>query len=91
MTTKCGDCDPKYISIVKIKVKTTKEGSISEKIEIHEGERMAMEVLVTAKVIKTNQGNPVLKNGIHMISHEHTDDSEFTEWPGSSGSKEDKD
>lgn len=83
-TAKQGESDPKYISTVMAKVKTMKEGNISENIEIFtdEGERRAIEVVVTAKVIKTNQGNPVLRTGIHVLSHEHSEE-EDKEWPGS--------
>lgn len=89
-TTKQGDSNPKYISLVKVQAKTIKEGSISEKIEIFTDEGDRMEILVTAKVLKANQGNPLLKNGIHVLSHEHTDESDFTEWPGFTGSKDDE-
>ena len=72
----------KYVSTVKLQAKTIKDGNVEEKIELFVEGGSSMEVLVTAKVLKTNQGNPVLKEGVHMISHEHGDDSDFTEWPG---------
>lgn len=79
----------KYISIIKLNVKTIKDGSIEEKVELFVEGGGSMQILVTAKVLKNNQGNPVLKEGVHMISHEHTDDSDFTEWPGHSKSSMD--
>lgn len=75
----------KYLSTVKIKVKTIKEGDLAERIELfvgEDGKESMMEVLLTAKVLKTSQGNPLLKEGVHMVSHQHTDESDFTEWPG---------
>ncbi len=73
----------KYISIVKVRVKTIKEGSIAEKIEVFaDGGEGSMEVLLTAKILKASQGNPLLKDGVKIISHEHSDESDFTEWPG---------
>ena len=82
-----------YVSTVKIQLKTIKEGGISEKIKLFVGDidsgKSSMEILVTAKVLKTNQGNPLLKNGVHVISHEHTEESDFTEWPGHGKGEED--
>lgn len=75
----------KYVSTVMVNVKTIKEGSISERIEVFVDDGKGgrnMEVLLTAKVIKTSQGNPVLREGVHMLSHQHSSDSDFTEWPG---------
>lgn len=40
-----------------------------------------VEVLITAKVLQSHQGNPLLKDGVHMISHDREDD-EVSEWPG---------
>ena len=40
-----------------------------------------MQVLVTAQVIESSKGHPLLKDGIHVISHEVEDESE---WPGHS-------
>ena len=73
-----------YSNTVTVSVKTIKEGSIREKIELvsEEDPGKTKEVLVTAKVLLTNQGNPMLKDGVHMLSHEHSDESDFTEWPG---------
>ena len=79
------DNSSKYISTVKLQVKTTEDGSIAEKIKIS-SEGSAMEIMVTAKVLKSNQGNPVLRTGIHMLSHEQ--DSNSTEWPGTTCPKE---
>ena len=73
----------KYVSTIKLQVKTTREGSIAEKMEVFVDDGgIGMEIMITAKVIKTNQGTPILKEGVHMISHEHTEESDFTEWPG---------
>ena len=76
----------KYISTLTVKVKTIKEGNIRERIEIfvedEEQSNNGLEVILTAKVLKTSQGNPVLKEGVRLLSHEHTDESDFTEWPG---------
>lgn len=67
-----------------VHVKTIKEGSIAESIELvlEEDSATSLSVLVTAKVLHTNQGNPLLKDGVHVVSHEHHEDSENTEWPG---------
>ena len=85
----------KYVSFLKIQIKTVREGDISEKIRIYNDEDVdggGMEIVVTAKVLKSSQGNPLLKTGIHLLSHEHSEESDFTEWPGFSGSKvEDED
>ncbi len=74
----------RYSSVVAVKVHTIKDGKIAEKIQIvSEGDRtQRKEVLVTAKVLLTNQGNPLLKDGVHLICHHHEDESDFTEWPG---------
>ncbi len=40
-----------------------------------------LQILITAQVMGTNQGNPLLKEGVHMVSHEVEDESE---WPGHS-------
>ena len=73
----------RYSSTVTVEVKTLKEGNIGEQIEIvsKSDDTRYMEVLVTAQVLLTNQGNPVLKNGVHLVSHQHEDESDFTEWP----------
>ena len=67
-----------------VHVKTLKEGGIAETIELVQEEDSAtsLAVLVTAKILHTSQGNPLLKDGVHVISHEYHDDSEHTEWPG---------
>ena len=67
-----------------VQIKTIKEGSIAENIELvlEEDSTISLTVLVTAKVLATSQGNPLLKDGVHMISHEHRDESDYTEWPG---------
>ena len=71
----------KYVSTLKVQVKTIKEGSIAERAQLFV-DGNSLEELLTAKVLKSNQGNPVLKEGVHVISHEHGDESDFTEWPG---------
>lgn len=82
----------KFISTVKVRAKAFMEGNLSERIEVYEddvdggGSRV---VLLTAKVLKASQGNPLLRDGVHLLSHEHTDDSDFTEWPGFSKDGED--
>ena len=82
----------KYVSTIKLNAKTIKDGSIEEKMELFVEGGNSMEIRLTAKVLKNNQGNPVLKEGVHMLSHEHTDDSDFTEWPGhSKGSLDEED
>lgn len=73
-----------FSNVVTCQVKTIKEGSIAEKIILtsEEDASKSKEILVTAMVLLTNQGNPLLKTGVHMLSHEHKDESDFTEWPG---------
>ena len=73
----------KYSTIVTVEVKTTKDGPLQEKIQvIKEGSPKHMvEVLITAKVLQSHQGNPLLKDGVHMISHDR-DEDEVPEWPG---------
>ena len=39
------------------------------------------QVLVTAQVLESTQGNPLLKTGVKMVSHEVEDESD---WPGHS-------
>ncbi len=80
----------KFVSMLKLQAKTIKEGSIAEKVELSVEGGSSMELLLTAKVLKANQGNPVLKEGVHMISHEHGDESDFTEWPGFSKAADDE-
>lgn len=76
-----GDC---FTNTISCQVKTIKEGNIAEKIVIssEQDESQCEEVLVTAMVLRTNQGNPLLKTGVHVVSHEHSDETDFTEWPG---------
>ena len=40
-----------------------------------------LQVLVTAQVLESTQGNPLLKTGVKMVSHEVEDESD---WPGHS-------
>lgn len=74
----------RYRTPVIVQIKTIKEGSIAENIELvlEEDSTISLTVHVTAKVLATSQGNPLLKDGVHMISHEHRDESDYTEWPG---------
>ena len=84
----------KYASTIKLQAKTVKNGDVAEKMTLFVGEEGnpsdAMTLLLTAKVIKSSQGNPYLKEGVHVISHQHRDDSDFTEWPGFSKGEEDE-
>ena len=84
--------------MVTVHVQTIKEGSIAENIELQasggggdEDSAGVMTVLVTAKVLHSNQGNPLLKDGVHVLSHEHQDESEYTEWPGHGNTDNDND
>jgi hypothetical protein len=74
----------RYKTPVTVHVKTIKEGNIAERIELvlEEDSATSLSLLVTAKVLHTHQGNPLLKDGVHVVSHEHGEDSENTEWPG---------
>ena len=74
-----GEC--KYVSTIKLQAKTTQEGSIAEKMEVFVGD-VSMEILLTAKVVETTQGTPLLKKGVRVVAHEHT---AKTEWPGHEG------
>ena len=84
--------DDKYVSTVKLQIKTVKEGSIAEKVEVYVGERegACKEVLLTAMVVKNNQGTPLLKDGVHVISRQRSEESDFTEWPGFSKESEEE-
>lgn len=81
-----------YLSTVRLQVKTVKEGNIAEKIEVYvgEGEGEHMEVVVTAMVIKNSLGTPLLKDGVHVISRQRSDESDFTEWQGFSKDAEEE-
>ena len=74
----------RYKTPVTVHVKTIKEGRLAESIDLvlDEDSASSLSVLVTAKVLHTSQGNPLLKDGVHVVSHEHHEDSENTEWPG---------
>ena len=76
--------EDKFFSVVTVQIKTIKEGPIQESIELVSEEDVSKrkEIVVTAKALLSNQGNPLLKSGVHMLSHEHQDESDFTEWPG---------
>ena len=75
-----------------VHVKTIKEGKVAENIELlDETSTNSLSILVTARVLHTNQGNPLLKDGVHMLSHEHQDESEYTEWPGHGRAEQDDD
>lgn len=73
----------KYSNIVTVEVKTTQDGPLQEKIYVlKEGSPKHMfEVLITAKVLQSHQGNPLLKDGVRMISRDR-DDDDVPEWPG---------
>ena len=73
-----------YLTVVTVHVRTIKEGKFRENIEIVSGEDESRTkvILTKATVILSKQGNPLLKTGVHVLSHEHTDESDFTEWPG---------
>ncbi|XP_003384682.1 PREDICTED: uncharacterized protein LOC100635302 [Amphimedon queenslandica] len=75
--------DGEYVTPVQLEVKTIKEGRIREKVLVHSGtdDSKSMEILITAQVMEANQGNPLLKDGVHVVSHEVEDESE---WPGHS-------
>lgn len=75
-----------FSTTVKVKVKTIKEGSISEKIELisETDDTKWVKVSVTAKVLAKGQGTPLLKDGVKMISHEYQDESDFSDWQGDS-------
>ncbi len=74
----------RYRNVVTVQIQTIKDGQIGEMIQIasESDPSQRKEVLVTAKVLLANQGNPLLKDGVHLISHQHEDESDFTEWPG---------
>lgn len=91
-TTAVGETGDRYRTPVTVHVKTIKEGSIAENIELlDETETHSLSILVTARVLHANQGNPLLKDGVHMLSHEHQDESEYTEWPGHGRAQQDDD
>ena len=73
-----------FLTTVTVYVKTIKDGNIAESIELvsEEDPTQRMSILITAKVLLGNQGNPLLKDGVHVLSHEHQDESDCTEWPG---------
>lgn len=74
--------DGAFLTSVKVKVKTIKEGSLSEKIELlsEKDDKKWVKILVTAKVLAKGQGTPLLKDGVKMISHEYQDESDFSDW-----------
>ena len=78
--------DGLFLTTVKVRVKTIKEGSISEKIELisETDDTKWVKVLVTTKVMAKGQGTPLLKDGVKMISHEYQDESDFSDWQGDS-------
>lgn len=87
----CLECSPTksgtdglFLTTVKVKVKTIKEGAISEKIELisEKDDQKWVKVSVTAKVLAKGQGTPLLKDGVKMISHEYQDESDFSDWQG---------
>lgn len=78
--------DGLFLTTVKVRVKTIKEGSINEKIELISEIDCTkwVKVSVTAKVLAKGQGTPLLKDGVKMISHEYQDESDFSDWQGDS-------
>ena len=78
--------DGLFLTTVKVRVKTIKEGSISEKIDIvsETDDSKWVKISVTAKVLAKGQGTPLLKDGVKMISHEYQDESDFSDWQGDS-------
>ncbi len=86
------EADGRFSNVITCHVKTIKEGNIAETITINsEGDASKCEeILVTATVLLTNQGNPMLKTGVHMLSHQHSEESDFTEWPGHGKGDEDE-
>lgn len=85
--------DGNFTNVITCQVKTIKDGSIAENIIIsaENDDTKREEVLVTAKVLDITQGNPVLKTGVHVVSHELTEETMETEWPdhGKSGDDDD--
>lgn len=86
-TTKLEQATPNgdgYSNTLTVEVKTVREGRIAESVElISEVDDTSTKVIrLSATVLLSNQGNPLLKDGVHMVSHEHQDESDFTEWPG---------
>lgn len=73
-----------FLTTVIVQVRTIKEGKFRENIELvsRADESKKKVILTKATVILSRQGNPLLKTGVHVLSHEHTDESDFTEWPG---------
>ena len=73
-----------FLTVVVVQIKTIKDGKFRENIELvsREDETKTKVILTKATVILSKQGNPLLKTGVHVLSHEHTDESDFTEWPG---------
>ena len=74
----------KFKHILSLEVKTLKPGHIEEKIELaSEDSKKRMTILVTATVIAIGKGNPLLKDGVRCIGHDHVvDDSELSDWHG---------
>lgn len=73
-----------YLTTVVVEVQTIKEGKFRENIEVvsSQDESKTKVILTKATVIQSKQGNPLLKTGVHVLSHEHMDESDDTEWPG---------
>ena len=74
----------KYKHTIKLAVNTLKDGHLEEQIELtsEEDETKTMQILVTATVLAIGKGNPLLKDGVHCVGHEHLDDSELSDWHG---------
>lgn len=73
-----------YKHEVKLSVNTLKDGHIEEQVVLtsEEDETKTMQILVTATVIAIGKGNPLLKDGVHCVGHDHMDDSELSDWHG---------
>ena len=74
----------KFKHVLSLEVKTLKPGHLEEKIELaSEDSKKKLIILVTATVIAIGKGNPLLKDGVRCIGHDHiVDDSELSDWHG---------
>ena len=76
--------DGKFKHVIKILVKTLKDGHLEEKIRLmsEEDESKGMDILVTATIIAAGKGIPLLKDGVRVVSHEHAEESDLSDWHG---------
>lgn len=74
----------KYKHTIKLAVNTLKDGHLEEQIALtsEDDDTKSMQILVTATVLAIGKGNPLLKDGVHCVGHEHLDDSELSDWHG---------